>query len=388
VHYRVGTPSEERPTIVLFRSPSLDRSELAVVDLVDAARSQLGLVLGQPERWVAQLRQATLARNIQASNAMEGMYVELDDVAAAVEGRAPSSAAGGAWAAVTDYRDAMTYILQLATDPHFRHDHRLLRALHFIMTRHDLAATPGLYRTGSVFVWSSESGGRVYDAPPAGDVPGLVEQLVDELNDHTDLPVVVRAGMAHLNLTMIHPFRDGNGRMARALQTLVLARDQVPWPELTSIEEYLGANAPRYHRVLSQVGGRSWQPGSDARPWVRFVLTAHHRQATVALRRARQAERLWTALEEASHRAEFDQRALMTLHRAALGWRIERADHAARAGVSSRTARAELRRLVESGLLEARGEQRTRYYRAGPELLRLRTEVSDPPSPIPDPFAP
>ena len=97
---------------------------------------------------------------------------------------------------------------------------------------------------------------------------------------------VIRAGMAHLNLVMIHPFRDGNGRMARALQTLVLARDQIPWPELSSIEEYLGLNTPSYYRVLADVGGRTWQPESDTRPWIRFVLTAHHRQATTTLRRS------------------------------------------------------------------------------------------------------
>jgi Fic family protein len=53
---------------------------------------------------------------------------------------------------------------------------------------------------------------------------------------------LVRGAMAHLNLVMIHPFRDGNGRMARALQTMVLAQDQVVEPTFSSIEEWLGNN--------------------------------------------------------------------------------------------------------------------------------------------------
>jgi Fic family protein len=48
--------------------------------------------------------------------------------------------------------------------------------------------------------------------------------------------------MAHLNLVVIHPFRDGNGRMARALATLVLSRSDIGEPEFSSIEEWLGAN--------------------------------------------------------------------------------------------------------------------------------------------------
>jgi len=85
--------------------------------------------------------------------------------------------------------------------------------------------------------------------------------------------------MAHLNLVMIHPFRDGNGRMARCLQSLVLARGGVLSPMFMSIEEYLGRNTHNYYNVLAQVGGGSWQPERDTRPWIRFILTAHLRQA-------------------------------------------------------------------------------------------------------------
>jgi len=60
-------------------------------------------------------------------------------------------------------------------------------------------------------------------------VPGLVEELCTELTeaDQDAKNRMIRAAMAHLNLVMIHPFGDGNGRMARCLQTLVLARGGV-----------------------------------------------------------------------------------------------------------------------------------------------------------------
>ena len=89
--------------------------------------------------------------------------------------------------------------------------------------------------------------------------------------------------MAHLNLAMIHPFKDGNGRMARVLQTLVLARERAGRPEFSSIEEYLGRNTDAYYAILQQVGQGRWNPHRDALPWVRFCLIAHYRQAATLL---------------------------------------------------------------------------------------------------------
>ncbi|HRN30524.1 MAG TPA: Fic family protein, partial [Terrimesophilobacter sp.] len=55
-------------------------------------------------------------------------------------------------------------------------------------------------------------------------MPTLMNTLAQHANDiHSD--ATIRAAMAHLNLVMIHPFRDGNGRVARCLQSLILAPD-------------------------------------------------------------------------------------------------------------------------------------------------------------------
>jgi Fic family protein len=74
--------------------------------------------------------------------------------------------------------------------------------------------------------------------------------------------------------------------MARALQTLVLTRERIAAPVFSSIEEYLGRNTQAYYDILAEVGAGSWNPHRNARPWIRFCLTAHYRQAMTHLQLA------------------------------------------------------------------------------------------------------
>lgn len=96
--------------------------------------------------------------------------------------------------------------------------------------------------------------------------------------------------MAHLNLVMIHPFRDGNSRLARALQTLLLARDAVLDPIFSSIEEWLGHNTDDYYRILALTGQGAWNPDRATDLWVKFNLRAHHMQAQTLERRFSEAD--------------------------------------------------------------------------------------------------
>ena len=192
--------------------------------------------------------------------------------------------------------------------------------------------------------------------------------------------------MAHLNLVMIHPFRDGNGRMARALQTLVLARAGVLAPAFASIEEYLGRNTDAYYAVLAEVGGGAWRPRRDARPWVRFALTAHYQQIQTLRRRAAEAEHRWDLLQREIERHRLPERSIPALFDAAQGFRIRNAIYREHAEVSQVVAGRDLQALAGAGLLEARGQRRGRYYIASPVLTGLEASIRHDRTPIPDLF--
>lgn len=371
---------------MLFDTPVPTDEELWVLEHVEELRLRLSARTRERREWVGLLRRVSLARAIQGSNSIEGYNVSLDDALAAADEEEPLEARDETWAAILGYRDAMSYVLQLSDDLHFQWDESLVRSLHYMMLRYDPSKSPGRWRLGPIFVRREATGETVYTGPDAEHVPGLMSEFVRSTQDE-DGPALIRAAMAHLNLVMIHPFRDGNGRMARVVQSLVLARDGILTPDFCSIEEYLARDTPAYYEVLAEVGGGVWQPGRDARPWVRYCLTAHYRQARRLLRRTEEAERRWDALEGLVRDLRLPVRSIGPLFNAALGSRLRNPTYRTLADVSELVASRDLRALVEARLLTPEGERRGRTYVRSDRLRQIEESVRiERPEDLADPF--
>ena len=267
-----------------------------------------------------------------------------------------------------------------------------MKSLHFMMMKYDLTKHPGQWRPGAVWV-EDENGGVVYTAPPRDDLEALVAEALKASSD-ASLHTVVRAAMAHLNLTLIHPFSDGNARMARCLQSYVLAGDGFLSPEFLSIEEYLGRNTKAYYGALTEVAHGEWSPRRSVAPWIRFCLTAHYRQAHTVLRRIEETEALWDACEQLVRRRRLPERSVPALCDAARGWRLQRSLYmktiraASGEEMSEDSGTRDLRAPADAGLLVAVGERRGRTYVAGDELRALWDGVRSQRRPhrVPDPY--
>lgn len=366
---------------MIFEVPETRDSEEAALKRIEDLRRQLRFYVAEPRRWVGSVRRVLGARAIRGSNSIEGFDVSVEDALAAIEGDEPAEAGAGDWQAVTGYRRAMTYVIQLAHDEHFELSPSLIRSLHFMMTEYDLDASPGLWRPGPIWVRNDATGEVVYEGPDNEAVPSLVDELVEQLEEPADCPPMVRGAMAHLNLAMIHPFRDGNGRMARCLQTLMLAREQILSPEWMSIEEFLGVNTQPYYDILADVGQGSWHPDRDARPWVRFCLRAHFIQAVSVLRRARESEEIWAAVDELRASKGLPERSTGSLFEATIGLRIRNASYRRDVElvegeeITNQVATNDLRKLVEAGLVIQRGSKRGTHYVASDELAAIREKA-------------
>ncbi len=112
--------------------------------------------------------------------------------------------------------------------------------------------------------------GYAHVPPGPEKVPALMQQHVELVNDITSSPVV-RAAMAHLNFVTIHPFPDGNGRIARFLMNLALAGEELPWVTIRTEDR-------RYFRALEWA-----QVGKDPLPFGRLVTSYVEKAAELML---------------------------------------------------------------------------------------------------------
>ncbi len=376
---------------MIYTTPPLRGIDESVLGAVGALREELRFFLSEPRRWTGSLRRTAFARAARGSLSIEGYHTSVESAAAIIDGEEPAGVGAETRRAIAGYREAMTCVLQIApTAPDI--NAALLLSLHFMMMQYDFSKHPGRWRPGAVWV-SSSDGGAVYEAPDRELVEPLVDEALAQITD-SEAPASVAAAMAHLNLTLIHPFSDGNGRMARCLQTLVLAAAGEGTPEFAGIEEHLGANTPAYYAVLTDVAQGAWSPQNSALPWIEFCLTAHYRQALTVLRRIRELEALWDACEQIAQRHRLPPRAVGALVDAARGWRLRRSLYVtitkATAGedISGAVATSDLAAMVRARLLHPVGEKRGRYYAPTEELTNPQQRIRSrrPPADADDPY--
>ena len=361
---------------MIYTTPKLDSEDQAVLALIAEQKERLRYAVAQsPNRWTGFLRRNTFARALRGSNSIEGINASLSEAVAIVDDEKPETVEEETYRALMGYRNALTYVLQMHDDPYFDLNAQVIKSLHFMMLSYDLTKLPGQWRPGQVFVVREPNGETVYEGPDAESVPTLMNELVAALNEDKASDPIVKGAMAHLNLTMIHPFKDGNGRMARALQTLMLARNGVLSPVFCSIEEWLGRNTDAYYKILEDVGQGRWHPQNDALPWVRFCLLAHYQQAATLIQRSRAMSR---AFDEITRIIEFNnlhERMGMALIDATFGYRVRSGRYQEENQVSDVVASRDLRKLSELGFLMPVGEKRGRYYLAGEPLREIYRKV-------------
>jgi len=371
---------------VIYTAPPLTSEDDVVLGEIHKMRKELRHILRTPRRWQGGLRRSALARAIQGSNSIEGYQVDEDDAAAAVDGEEPLSADQATFLEIQGYRQALGYVLATSNDSHAAFDATEIKAMHYMMLSHDHSKSPGLYRRGPIYMQDERRDLVVYEGPDADMVPGLMDALVASLNTGHGSDPVVRSAMAHLNLVMIHPFRDGNGRMARALATLVLTRSDIAEPQFSSIEEWLGANTEDYYSVLAHTGHGSWRPRGDAHLWLTFNLRAHHMQAQTVARRVEEASVTWIELDEIITELGLPERTMDAMFDAVLGWRVRRATYLKRSEITEQTATRDLAALASAGLLTAHSTGRGRYYTAAEPLLKIRARRRSRRRPLTDPY--
>ena len=352
---------------MIFKIPRLEQPLLDKLDELEALRHTLERGMQTRSRWMGSLRRQVRANSIESSTSIEGFSVSPEEALALTSGRLIAEPGDDNRQAVACYSRAMDHVGTMAVDPEFRWLDRVILDLHFDACYFQRDKDPGLWRPGPIGVTGAD-GSLEYRGPDAGNVVGLMEEVLSWLAEgDLEADVFVRAAMAHLNVISVHPFRDGNGRIARIVQSLVLARGGLGSPEFFSIEEYLGGHTRDYYAALRETQGGSYQPDRDATRWIAFCLDAHVAQAQRRLAQIEEAAARWQRLEDLVSQRGWPDRVVIALEQSLLGG-TDRSRYADEADVSPATASADLRRLLDAGLVEQRGRARSSSYVAGNEL--------------------
>lgn len=131
----------------------------------------------------------------------------------------------------------------------------LVKKIHRVVVDKILAGEElGKYRVKEVVVRNSETGEVTFRPPPAIELPFLMREFLYWLNKVSDEDIhpILLAGIAHHEIVRIHPFIDGNGRVARALATLILFLGKYDIRQFFSLEEYYDKDAVSYYENLKQ----------------------------------------------------------------------------------------------------------------------------------------
>lgn len=213
-----------------------------------ARLARKGARSGDATRW------ATIAGAV-ASSQIEGSRVTLDEfVEATSNGKRRSRDVQEVADLVKAYGDAQRTV---PTKANLLKAHATLASTIYAKK----GWTPGEWRTGAVYVVGSNILGRykIYEGPPAADVPKLMDRLMREVKelDKVKLPATEAfyyAALLHLQFVKIHPFNDGNGRTARLLEKWFLAHHIGAAAWLVHSELYYRNHLQQYYDALRRLG--------------------------------------------------------------------------------------------------------------------------------------
>jgi Fic family protein len=231
---------------------SITNKLLKSVGVIEAAKE---VIENSPlvPAWEAKFREDAIVRTVHHGTHIEGNELNFSEAekvlaGAKVVGRERDIQE------VLNYRNVLKYISEF--DKAELTDAQVMR-IHELTTYRILPEEAiGIFRKTQVVVKNSQTGEITFRPPPAVEVPFLIADYLNWLNHMTseDIHPAILAGITHYEIVRIHPFLDGNGRVARAIALLVLLKHGYDVKRFFSLEEHYDREPLRYYEALQSVG--------------------------------------------------------------------------------------------------------------------------------------
>lgn len=327
-----------------------------VLPLVADVRLMQGRILGRVSdlgfSLDSELEISAISDEVIASSRIEGVHLDDAQVRSSVARSlgvfdpSPRDSTREVDGAVSVLLDAVAYYNEPFSSQRFMGWHNALFPSGYSGLR---AITVADFRKGSMGVVSGPIGHEKihYQAPEAAVVPGLMDEFVDWLNTDDSDPLI-KAAVAHLWFLTLHPFDDGNGRIARALTEAMLARSDKSSRRFYSMARYILAHRENYYSALE----RTQKGTSDITTWLLWFMNALKEileEANKSIDAVLARDRYWRTLDGVNLNDR--QRFMLKKLLGDFEGKLTTAKWAKMCKVSSDTALRDINDLVDKGVL-------------------------------------
>jgi len=311
-----------------------------------------------------QLKREALIRMVHTSTSIEGNRLAEHQVDRVLSGMSVA-ADDKSILEVKNYQNAVKEVEKLAKQKQALTSELILN-LHALSMKGLLPEEKlGKFRPGEIYVVDDNGDGTEqlrYQGPSPEDVKKLIKEMVDWYKKATEkeqLHPVLKAGILHLQFVSIHPFSDGNGRMARLLTQFSLYRDGWDFRKIIVLEEFYNKDRQEYYNAENIVQGDKYHEGQDLTPWLEyfiagFLIEARKVYKTInSLGFNKNTEGTQTVLDP-------DEVKIIDLLVSSNSLKSD--DIVKLLNVSKRTAQLKLKGLVEKELIKPQGKGPATFY--------------------------
>ena len=322
---------------------------------------------------------AYVRREAVLSSQIEGTQSSLSDLLLYEIDQAPGVPLDDV-AEVSNYIAALEHGLQRLRSG-FPLCNRLLREMHALLMSGARGGDkdPGNFRRSQNWIGGTRPGNARFVPPPPGEVDSCMGALEGFLNESQNLPVLLKAALAHVQFETIHPFPDGNGRLGRLLITLIMQHGGLLTEPLLYLSLHLKKHRALYYELLDRVRSRG-----DWEAWLDFFLDGVHMTAKGGVETANNLAALFQKDRELVLGTGLAGRASLLAAFEALRERpiLNLAELSKASSLSFPTASKAIEKLATLGIArELTGQRRNRLF-AYSAYLHLLTPEDPPAKPL------
>lgn len=330
---------------------------IAEIDEFKGAWLAIGRI--SPDRLMALQRVATI-ESVGSSTRIEGARLSDKDVERLLSGMNTESFTSRDEEEVAGYADTMETIFAHWQDIPLTENH--IKQLHRDLLQYSKkdARHRGNYKTHTNHVEAFEADGKsigiVFETATPFDTPRLMEELIAwaQANlENGELHPLISIALFIVVFLEVHPFQDGNGRLSRALTTLLLLRAGYAYVPYSSLESIIEHSKDAYYLGLRQTQGTVRDDAPNWQPWLTFFLKSLHQQKT-RLEKKIERERLILG--------ELPELSVHILELCRERGRVTVADAVKVTGANRNTIKDHLKALAKAGHIEQRGAGRGAWY--------------------------